>query len=375
MRKSRTTTQQPAGSSAKTTAQTMEDLLRDQKVTFTPMRRGTHVRATILKVDSNEILADINAKSYGVVAGREFDAVADLAGMLQEGMVVDAEVIIPEMESGETLISLRKTLVNSLWDDLVRAKETHRQIHVYAVKVISGGVLVEYKSLRGFIPQMQLDPSFQSNPDRLVNTSFAVQVLEVDQQQNRLVLSQKEVTQKEQLSSMRAALTNYEEGDTVSGTLHTIDNYSLGVTITKKDNKPEVPGIVHISEVRWERVDNLGELYKVGESVSAKIVRIDMSEGILQLSIKQLLPDPWEGIEKKYPAESQVSGTVVKISNLGAFVELQKGIEGLIHVSKIPAGKEFKEGEKIAVIIDSLDTQNRKMSLSFVPTSKPIGYR
>lgn len=353
----------------------MEDLLRDQKVTFTPMRRGTHVRATILKVDSNEILADINAKSYGVVAGREFDAVADLAGMLQEGMVVDAEVIIPEMESGETLISLRKTLVNSLWDDLVRAKETHRQIHVYAVKVISGGVLVEYKSLRGFIPQMQLDPSFQSNPDRLVNTSFAVQVLEVDQQQNRLVLSQKEVTQKEQLSSMRAALTNYKEGDTVSGTLHTIDNYSLGVTITKKDNKPEVPGIVHISEVRWERVDNLGELYKVGESVSAKIVRIDMSEGILQLSIKQLLPDPWEAIEKKYPAESQVSGTVVKISNLGAFVELQKGIEGLIHVSKIPAGKEFKEGEKIAVIIDSLDTQNRKMSLSFVPTSKPIGYR
>ena len=93
------------------------------------------------------------------------------------------------------------------------------------------------------------------------------------------------------------------------------------------------------------------------------------------LSLKQLTPDPWEDIKKKYPEEKQISGKVVKVSNIGAFVEIEKGIEGLIHVSKIPAGKEFTEGEKVSVIIDTLDTEKRKISLAYVPTTKPIGYR
>ena len=353
--------------------QTMEDLLRSEDVKLASLKRGDKVNATILKIGKREILANIGAKSYGIITGREFEVMGDMKHMLKEGDVVPAEVVIPEMEDGETLISVRRTLMTKLWDDLVDAKKNKKEIEVTALRSISAGLLVDCRSLRGFIPQQQLDPSNQDNPDKLVGHRLKVQILEVDRPQNRLVLSQKEVTQKDALSAKRATLSEFKKGDTVSGSITTITSYAL-IVLVKKEKK-QVEGTVHISEVSWERVEDLSTRYSVGDAIKADVTDVDMQEGMLILSIKQLLPDPWTDIEKKYPLEKQLTGIVVKITKLGVFIELEKGIEGLIHISKIPAGKSFVEGDKIPVTIDKIDPDHRKISLAYVSITKPIGYR
>lgn len=355
------------------TPSTMDELLASTGTQLGALRRGTKVKATILSVTKREVVADIGAKSYGIIIGREFENIAPLAHTLRPGETLDAEVIIPEMESGETLISLRRTLTAKLWKDLAEAREKGTELSVTALKNVSGGFLVDCKGLRGFIPQQQLDPESQNHPERLIGTHVKVKVLEVDQMQNRLVLSEREVTQKEELATRRKSIFTFKKGETVEGVIAQVEKYALVVRLAKE--KVAVTGVVHISEVSWERVEDLTGSYKVGDTIKAEVVDFDIPEASLVLSMKRLTPDPWSDIEKKFPQESETTGTVVKVTGLGVFVELEKGIEGLIHISKIPAEKEFKEGDKVPVTVDKLDKDNRKISLAYVTLTKPIGYR
>lgn len=370
------TAKEPKSSATKSSSsnpQTMEDLLAGEGVQLSSLKRGDKVKAKVLKMGKREILAEIGAKSYGIIVGREYELMADMKTMIEEGKTYDAEVIIPEMEDGETLISIRRQLTSKLWDDLLAHAKNHTELKVTPLRVISSGLLVDCMSLRGFIPQQQIDPEYQKSPERLMGHRLTVQVLEVDRTQNRLVLSHKEVTQKKELAEKRAGLAVFKAGDKVTGTISSLSDYALTADIKK--GKHEAQGTVHISEVTWERVDNLKSLYKEGDSIKAQVIGIDEREGKLALSIKALTPDPWDKAEERYPDETQVSGVVTKVSNIGAFVELEKGVEGLIHVSRIPAGKEFTEGEKVSVTIDKLDAKNRKISLAYVSVTKPIGYR
>jgi small subunit ribosomal protein S1 len=353
--------------------QTMEELLAHAQMNLKSLSRGVQVTAKILRVNKREVIADIGAKSYGIVVGREFEAISGLAPTLKPGDIVPAEVLIPEMESGETLISLRKTLISQLWEDLIKAKESGEEISVTALKPLSGGLLVDCRSLRGFIPQQQIDTAKNENNEKLIGKKITVKVLEVDKLQNRLVLSQKEVTQKEELAQKRKSLMTFEKGEKVDGHITQVDKYVLTVSVTKR--KVTVPGVIHISEISWERVEDLSKVFSVGNDITAEVVDLDLSEAVLVLSTKRLMPDPWTDIEKKFAQETQATGTIVKVTGLGVFVELEKGIEGLIHVSKLPAGREFKEGDRVPVTVDKLDKDNRKISLAFVSTTKPIGYR
>lgn len=373
MQKTQNTESTSARASNSSTPSTMDELLRTQGVQLGSLKRGTKITAKIISVGKREVLADIGAKSYGIIIGREFEAIQPLLNMLKVGDNVPAEVIIPEMESGETLISLRRTLSGKLWEDLKDAKEKGTELSVTAIKSISGGMLVDCMGLRGFVPQQQLDIKNQEQPERLTNTRLKVKVLEVDQVQNRLVLSEREVTQKEELAAKRKSIITFEKGEKVSGVITAVEKYALIVEATKR--KLTVPGSVHISEVSWERVEDLTTSFKVGETIEAEVVDLDMQEAQLVLSMKRLMPDPWADIEKKFPTETEVSGKVVKVTGIGVFVELKKGIEGLIHISKVPQGKEYAEGDKVAVTVDKLDKDSRKISLAVVTTSKPIGYR
>lgn len=351
----------------------MDELLKSKGAQLSPLNRGDKIKATILKIGKREILADIGGKSYGIVIGRQFDLVKPFLGQFKVGDQINAMVIIPEMDSGETLISFKQTAMDTFWEELQQAKESGKEIDVTVLKAVSGGLLVNYRDLRGFIPQTQLDSDSAANPVSLTDKRVKVKVLEVDQSQNRLVLSQKEVTEKEGLAAKRKTIGDLKVGDKVAGEITAIDKYGLMVTFVK--GKTELTGQVHISEIAWERVENLEELFKVGDKIKAVIVSLDKGSVRIGLSLKALLDDPWQKAAEKYAAGKTVSGTVVKTSSLGAFVELEKGVEALLHVSKISAGKEFKVGEKLAVVVEKVDVKNRKISLSYIPKAKPIGYR
>lgn len=352
---------------------TMKELLAVEEGRIRPLKRGDQVKAKILKIGRREIVCDIRGKSYALVVGRQFELIREFLPYFKVGDEITARVIIPEMEGGETLISFKEIAVSKLWNNLIEAGEKGKEIEITALKTVSGGLLVDCSGLRGFIPQTQLDQEFSQNPQKLMGRRFLVKILEIDQKQNRLVLSQKEVTQKEELSLMRKAISTCTLGEVLEGEVFSVDKYGLTIKVVR--DKIKLEGLVHISEVSWARVEDLGKLYRKGDKVKVEVIGLNKQEARLDLSIKKLQPDPWEKAEEKYPKEKEVLGKVVKVSGLGVFVELENGVEGLLHISKIPVGQEFKVGERISVVIEKLDVANRKISLSYVPTKKPIGYR
>ena len=143
----------------------------------------------------------------------------------------------------------------------------------------------------------------------------------------------------------------------------------------KKTKEVTLEGLVHISEISWEKVEDPKSLYKEGDKVKVKVLAVDDKSGRLNLSIKQLQPDPWEKIDKKYPVEAKVKGEVVKLAPFGAFIHLEPGIEGLIHLSKIPVEKSLKVGDKIDCYVESVEKENRRMSLGIVLKEKPVAYK
>lgn len=356
-------------------ASSMDELMKLHEKEFVQFVRGTKVRAKIISISRREVVADIGAKSYGIIIGREFENISHLTSLLEIGKTYDAEVIIPEMEGGETLISLRRSLSDSLWTDLSTLQKEGTILRVTAERQMAGGLLVVYKTLRGFIPQQQLDPNTLKHMDEQIGKQMEVKILEIDQRQNRLVLSEREVTQANELAVVRKSLKEYNIEDTIEGEITGTDKYVVMVSVTASKKRPAVEGIIHISEVSWERVEKLSDVFNVGDTIKAKIIGINEADACLSLSVKQLSEDPWTGIDNRIKKDQQVKGKVVRSTNLGLFIELEKGVEGLLHVSKIPAGKTYEVGDKLTVLVDMIDTEKRKISLSVVETAKPIGYR
>lgn len=350
--------------------QTMEELLRQTGYKLHGFKKGEVVEGEIASLSPKEILIDIGGKTEGIVTRRELPLFRDLIPNLKVGEKVMVRVMIPEGEKGHPILSLREMAAARKWEDLKEKAAKEEEIDVLARKMARAGVLVEYQGLRGFIPQSQLDSQFASSQKSLLGRKVSVKILEVNQSLNRLVLSQKAVTQKEKIEKLKKVLKKIKVGQTLKAEVSGIVPFGLFC-----QTEEGLEGLVHISEIAWEKVENPSDYFKIKDKVKVKVLGIDEKEGKLNLSVKQLTPDPWEGIEKKYKKEQIVKGKVTRSSPFGAFVALEKGIEGLIHVSKIPAGVEFKEGEKIECIIEEIDKNTRRISLSYLPKEKPIGYK
>lgn len=252
---------------------------------------------------------------------------------------------------------------------LAEKKKSGDDIEVTALEVSKGGLLVDWQNLRGFIPATQLDSAFSSNPAVLIGKKVKVKVLEIDPSINRLVLSQKAASLGISPDVLKDKLAKIKINNTLKGIISGIAPFGLFIDIDGLE------GLVHISEIAWEKVENPNELYKVGEKTEVVVLEVNKDEGKLNLSIKRLTPDPWKNILDRYPVDSTINGKVVRIAPYGAFINLETGIEGLIHISKIPGGSEPKVGDKVECIVEKVDPVKRKISLTPVPTQKPVGYR
>ena len=203
----------------------------------------------------------------------------------------------------------------------------------------------------------------------MISKKIKVKVLEVDQSLNRLVLSQKASSLGISPEVMKEKLNKVKTSDVLKGTISGVAPFGLFVDVDGLE------GLVHISEIAWEKVMNPSSLYKINDKVEVMVIDVNQGEGKLNLSIKRLTPDPWKNILDRYPRDSTISGKIVRLAPYGAFVQLEIGIEGLIHVSKIPTGEEPKVGQAVECIVENVDEVKRKISLTFVPKEKPVGYR
>lgn len=358
-----------SSSGSKSQPQTMADLLAQTGYALKGLKRGEIVEGVITSVAAGEILIDVGSKTEGIVSDRDFDLISDLLKTLKVGDKVLAYVVNPEDESGRLILSLRKAGLDYKWKVLSEAKEKGEIITIRGLEVNRGGLLVDCQGLRGFVPASQLDITYTARPQDLVGQNIQVKILETDQKSNRLIFSQKMALSKEEEAKIRQKLAKIKIGETYEGIVSNITPFGFFVSLDG------VEGLVHISEIAWEKVSDIKNYFKIGDKVKVLVLETDQKTGRLNLSIKQLISDPYQKLSKLFNQEKSLKGKVVKLTNFGVFLRLEEGIEGLIHVSKIPPGREFQVGEEVECLIETIDAQKRKISLSPLLKEKPVGYK
>lgn len=350
---------------------TMDDLLAQAGDNIKQLTVGETVDGTVLSVKKHEILIDLGPLGVGLVPRRE----VSLSKNYNVGDSVIASVIDTELEDGYSLLSLRKAAKDRGWDEVMAKLESGEIITVVPYDANRGGLLVEYEGIRGFLPVSQLSAEHyprvgSSDKDEilqrlnsLVKKDIKARILDADRKANKLIFSEKEAV-KEGLAERFQKLAI---GDTVTGVVTGVVDFGVFV------NVEGIEGLIHISEISWERVNNPSDYVKVGQTIEAKIIAIDKER--LSLSMKQLTKDPWlDEVEQFKPGE-KVEGTVTRITPFGAFVQLSPAVEALVHVSELGGDgtdpeKVFTLNERKEFTVLDIDKENRKISLSLGKSSK-----
>lgn len=349
---------------SKASTLTMDELLASSDVK--QLTAGEVVEGTIISVKKNEAWIDLGARGTGVVMRREIG----YGQKLEAGQTVTISVIDPEMDEGYALLSMKRAVKDRGWDELQRIHEANDIVEIVPYDANRGGLLVEMEGIRGFLPVSQLAAGHYprvSGADKdeilqklnaLTNKPLRVRVLDVSRKDNKLIFSEKEAVK----DDMQDRFAKLKVGDVVEGVVTGVIDFGAFI------NVDGIEGLIHISEISWERVDNPRNYVKVGEDVKAKIIAIDKDR--LSLSLKQMSEDPWLEQVKAFKAGDVVEGKVTRITPFGAFVQLSPSVEALVHVSEMSDDEAvdpeqlFQLNEKKQFKVLDIDTENRKIALS-----------
>ena len=351
---------------------TMADLLAGAKNPVHGFSVGQKVTGRVLEKTPKSLIIDIGGKGEGIVTGKAFIEARDFIKSLEIGKEVIVTVLVPENREGYALLSLRHSAANASWEKLEKAKEANEAVAVVCRVANSSGLTVEVEGITGFIPGSQLGQEANKNPQALVGKYFKAIPLIVAREGNKLILSEKEVSKAKDLKEAKKAILKIKEGMIYEGQVTTVASFGVFVKI-EIEKGVFVEGLVHISQLSWSKVGMPSDVVGKGDIVRVKVIGV--KEGKLALSIKGGLKDPWEAIDKKYEKETKVKGKVTKVSDFGVFVEVEPGVEGLIHLTKIPPATKLTIGQEVDCYVEEIDTKSKKLALGLVLTSKPIGYK
>lgn len=351
--------------------QNMDDLLKNYS--WHGFKKGEVVEGIITEKNNKAVWVDIGAKTDGLILTKELKVARDFVKRLKVGDKLKVSIFQSENENGYPLLSFRKTLNNFVWGEFEEKLKTGEPIRVRGKEINKGGLVVDVNGFFGFIPTSCFGAKAAGKTRDLINKTFEAKIIEVDKEKNRLILSEKEVSEKGLIKEQKEALKKIKVGDVFEGGITGVMPFGLFVKV--KIGKYPLEGLVHISEISWEKVDDPNKFYKQGDKVKVKTLIADAKTGKVNFSLKQLQQDPWVEIEKEYTVDAKIKGEVIRIAPFGVFVALDKGIEGLIHISKIPAEKALKVGDKVDCFVESIDKETRKMSLGLVLKEKPVGYK
>lgn len=360
---------------------TMEELLALTGTEIHAPKKGTVVEGIVTDISRKMVTVDIGGKTEGIVVDKEYDAAGDYIDSLHVGDKISVYIVSAENERGQILLSLKKASMDQKWDMFKKTMETGEILEVKGLELNKGGMIVVSDGIRGFVPTSQFGKAVSGNLESMLGKTFRVRVIEVDRDKNRLIFSERHVSEEALMKQKTAVLDAIKVGEAYEGVVSGILPFGAFVTVAvpiqeaKKEAEGHIEGLVHISEISWEKVDDPGKYLKMGEKVKVKVLGIDPAAGKLNLSIKQMMDDPWVTAKERYPEGTVVKGTVSRLASFGVFVHLETGIDGLIHISKIVDSEMPRVGEEVSVTVESVDPAARRMSLSLTPTEVPIGYK
>lgn len=350
--------------------------------TYKQLKTGDIVEGVVINKDPGVLVVDVGGRSEGLIAGRELKSKVVDVEAIKVGDPILVYVVYSESKDGSLVLSLKRTEEVRIWFDLEKSSRNGDILDATVVEINTGGVICElYEGVRGFIPTSQLDPArifesgkkmygkdvtsvVQQRLTQLLGEKIKVKIIELDRERSRIILSEKQVTFGSDMAAKEKLLKKIKEGDILDGKVTAITPYGIFV------NTSGLEGLVHLSELSWDKVTDVGRLYNVGDDVKVMVLEIKEGGRRIAYSVKRLIDDPWKGRIKKYKIGEVVNGVVEGVVEYGAFVRIDDGINGLIHISELSdklvrnPSDIVSPGQEVKVSILSISETERHLSLS-----------
>ncbi len=340
---------------------------------------GDVIAGTVANKESLTLYADFGALGIGIVYGREFREASDIIKKMNVGDAISAKVVELENDRGFIELSLKDAGYTLAWDDLIKKKDTGEIIEVEIREANKGGLMAEINNIPAFMPVSQLATKHYPRVDggdkskilmelqKFAGQKFKVKIIDVNQTDGKLIVSEKEA----QDDDLKKILSIYKIGDIVEGEVSGVVNFGVFVKFTPSveagEGINELEGLVHISELDWQLIENPADTFKVGDTVKAKIISLESEK--ISLSIKALKNDPWENAEERFKKGDALKGTVVKLNPFGAFVRVDGDIQGLCHISEFGTDEQMRKtieaGKAYDFYVQSVSSKEHRMGLGF----------
>lgn len=354
--------------------QTMESLLETESLSVELPQVGEIRKGMIASIGANQILISVGAKSEGVVAGRELEQLtAEERAELKVGQEVNVFVLNPEDQNGNVVLSFKRAQEEMSWENVEKMIADETVIDTSIIGFNKGGLIAAVGNLRGFVPSSQISATrrAQSSGDtpeqrwqKMVSQPISVRIIEVDRERRRLILSERNTNTESRASMKDRVIGELEEGKVYTGRVTSLAEFGAFVNLNGAD------GLVHLSELSWDRLAHPKEVLEIGQEVKVKVINIDREKKRIGLSMRALQDDPWKSRIEKFSIGQLVEGTITRLTKFGAFARLEGDIEGLIHISELSENRVehpkevLKEGEAKTLRVIRIDTEQHRIGLS-----------
>ncbi|HVC02980.1 MAG TPA: 30S ribosomal protein S1 [Steroidobacteraceae bacterium] len=337
--------------------------LFEQSIASQRIRPGTILNGLIIEVGQDFVIVNVGLKSEAVIPADQFK---NEKGEIEVAVGETVEVALDSVEdgSGETRLSREKAKRARTWTRLEQSFEKQEIVTGVITGRVKGGFTVEIDNVRAFLPGSLVDVRPVRDPSYLENKPLEFKVIKLDQKRNNVVVSRRAVVEQEYSAERSALLDNLQEGAAVKGVVKNLTDYGAFVDLGGID------GLLHITDMAWKRVKHPSEVVKVGEEIDVRILKFDRERQRVSLGLKQLGADPWQNIARRYPANTRLFGKVTNIADYGCFVEIEEGVEGLVHVSEmdwtnknVNPAKVVHVGQEVEVMVLDIDEERRRISL------------
>ncbi len=344
----------------------MQNLMEEIEKSMVRLRRGEIVTGEVIGVTDNEIIVNLGYKADGIIPKEEMsnDIIINPSDFAKEGDEIEVYVLNLDDGEGNVLLSKKRVDAEKGWEDLEEIQDAGSLVETKVIEAVRGGVVTVTRGIRSFIPASQLSDRYVEDLKDFEGLSFNTKIIEIDRRKNKVILSRKVVLEEENKDKRDELFSKLEKGGRISGEVKRLTNFGAFVDIGGVD------GLIHISELSWGRIKHPSEVVNIGDIVESEVLDFDKDKGRVSLGLKQTQEEPWLKAEEKYPIGSVVEGKVVRLVDFGAFVELELGLDGLVHISQISEEHVSKPSDKleigqiIKVKVLDLKVEDKRISLS-----------